>query len=217
MRTLGKDCYISFGHYPQTKENTGNTAIQWKILEQEGANALIISRYALDAKPYNIKVNDVEWENCTLRTWLNGVFYITAFSSAERTAILTTNVDNSKNQCYSGWNTSGGNNTQDKVFLLSYAEANQYFGVPYNSSNMKSRVAPTAYAIAQGAAADFLNKTVDGNAAGWWWLRSPGFSQGYAAYVRTAGSLLDDYVDRDSGSVRPALWVNLESSNLQSF
>lgn len=211
MRTLGKDCYISFGHYPQTKENTGNTAIQWKILEQKGANALIISRYALDAKPYNIKVNDVEWENCTLRTWLNGVFYITAFSSAERAAILTTNVDNSKNQCYRGWSTSGGNNTQDKVFLLSYAEAAQYFGVTYNNSNTKSRVAPTAYAIAQGAIVNSDVETADGTDAGWWWLRSPGRNQNSAAHVSTDGSLRCNFVNSAVDSVRPALWVNLES------
>lgn len=155
-----------------------------------------------------------------MRTWLNGTFYNKAFSSAEQAAILTTNVDNSKNQCYSGWNTSGGNNTQDKVFLLSYAEANKYFGVTHDTtSNTKSRVAPTAYAIAQGAYTHSSNKTADGTDAGWWWLRSPGFYQSSAAGVRTDGSLNYYRVDDASGSVRPALWVNLnlESSNLQSF
>lgn len=39
-----------------------------------------------------------------------------------------TTVDNSKAQGYSGYSTDGGNNTEDKVFLLSYAEANKYFG-----------------------------------------------------------------------------------------
>ena len=63
--------------------------------------------------------------------------------------------------------TSGGNDTQDKVFLLSYAEANKYFGVPYgNSSNTKSRVAQTAYAIAHGTWASSSNKTADGTDAG---------------------------------------------------
>lgn len=96
--------------------------------------------------------------------------------------------------------------------MLSYAEANKYFGVTYNSSNTKSRVAPTAYAIAQGAGKKSSYKTADGIDAGWWWLRSPGGIQNYAERVDTDGSLFDYSVNYGSGSVRPALWVNLESA-----
>ena len=204
--------YVTFGEYPQTTAGEDMTPIEWLVLARDGDKALLISRYGLDAQPYNKDHSSVTWETCTLRTWLNGTFYNKAFSSAEQAAILTTNVDNSKNQCYSGWSTSSGNNTQDKVFLLSYAEANKYFGVTYdNSSNTKSRVAPTAYAIAQGAWTSYSNKTTDSTYAGWWWLRSPGTYQDYAAIVYFVGSLDFNYVDSDSGSVRPALWVNLES------
>ena len=204
--------YVTFGEYPQTTAGEDMTPIEWLVLARDGDKALLISRYGLDAQPYNKDHTSVTWETCTLRTWLNGTFYNKAFSSAEQAAILTTNVGNSKNQCYSGWSTSSGNNTQDKVFLLSYAEANKYFGVTYdNSSNTKSRVAPTAYAIAQGAWTSYSNKTTDSTYAGWWWLRSPGTYQDYAAIVYFVGSLDFNYVDSDSGSVRPALWVNLES------
>ena len=206
---------IVFGHYPQTKDGKDNTPIEWMILDHDGQRALVVSKYGLDAQPYKKDYTSLTWETCTLRTWLNGTFYNKAFSSAEQAAILTTNVDNSKNQCYSGWNTSGGNNTQDKVFLLSYAEANKYFGVTHDTtSNTKSRVAPTAYAIAQGTHTYSSNKTADGTDAGWWWLRSPGFYQSSAAGVRTDGSLNYYRVDDDSGSVRPALWVNLVSAIL---
>lgn len=204
--------YVTFGTYPQTKAGNDATPIEWLVLARDGDKALLISRYALDAQPYNKDYTSVTWETCTLRTWLNGTFYNKAFSSAEQAAILTTNVDNSKNQCYSGWSTSGGNNTQDKVFLLSYAEANKYFGVTYdNSSNTKSRVAPTAYAIAQGAWTDSFDKTADRADAGHWWLRSPGNYRDYAASVYTNGSLFGANVDANSGSVRPALWVNIEA------
>lgn len=209
--------YVSFGTYPQTKAGNDATPIEWLVLARDGNKALLISRYGLDAQPYNKDNTSVTWETCTLRTWLNGMFYNKAFSSAEQAAILTTNVDNSKSQCYSGWNTSGGNNTQDKVFLLSYAEASKYFGVTYNSSNTKSRVAPTAYAIAQGAGKNSSYKTADGIDAGWWWLRSPGAYQSSAAGVRTGGSLFFNDVNYDSGSVRPALWVNIEALGATSF
>lgn len=203
--------YVTFGEYPQTTAGEDMTPIEWLVLARDGDKALLISRYGLDAQPYNKDHTSVTWETCTLRTWLNGTFYNKAFSSAEQAAILTTSVDNSKYQCYSGWNTSGGNNTQDKVFLLSYAEANQYFGVTYdNSSNTKSRVAPTAYAFAQGAGENSSYKTADGIDAGWWWLRSPGYNQSRAADVFPVGSLFYIDVNYASGSVRPALWVNIE-------
>lgn len=214
--------YVTFGTYPQTKAGKDATPIEWLVLARDGDKALLISRYGLDAQPYNKNYTSVTWETCTLRTWLNSTFYNKAFSSAEQAAILTTNVDNSKSQCYSGWNTSGGNNTQDKVFLLSYAEANKYFDVENwqnngATDNVKSRVAPTVYAIAQGAVKNSSYKTADDIGAGLWWLRSPGYYQDFAAYVCADGSLSYRSVRSDTVSVRPALWVNIEALGATSF
>ena len=210
--------YVTFGHYPQTKAGTDNTEIEWLVLAYDSAtnHSLLISRYGLDVKAYNTEKAGVTWEACTLRTWLNDEFYNKAFSKSEQSAILTTPVDNSESQCYSGWDTSGGNNTQDKIFLLSYAEANKYFGVRHYSvsgakNNVKSRIQPTAYAIAQGAYKSSSYTTSDGAATGYWWLRSPGRNQNGAAGVGTDGSLGNDGVGDSRGAVRPALWVNLES------
>ncbi len=207
--------YVTFGSYEQDNNTAnGQEPIEWLVLDYDAVNnrALLISRYGLDAKPYSEKGIDITWEKCTLRTWLNGEFMNNAFSKTEQGAILTTAVDNSKNQGYSKWSTSGGNNTQDRIFLLSYAEANKYLSVTYDdSNNMKSRVSPTAYAIKQGALTSDSHKTADGAAAGWWWLRSPGINQYSAAYVSYDGALSLDYVNSDSGCVRPALWINLES------
>ncbi len=214
-KTIGS--YVEFGHYTQTNSMNDSTPIEWLVLDYDAANnrALLISRYGLDAKPYNEKWVDITWEKCTLRTWLNRDFLNAAFSQAEQSAILLTNVDNSKSQGYSKWSTNGGNNTQDRIFLLSYAEANKYLGVTYdNSKNTKSRVSPTAYTLKQGAYTSSGNKTADGSAAGWWWLRSPGSRQGDAAYVLPDGSLLSRDVSYDYAVVRPALWINLESDIL---
>ncbi|MDO4837662.1 MAG: DUF6273 domain-containing protein [Clostridia bacterium] len=202
---------VTFGHYPQMAEGTDNTAIEWLVLQKEDNKALLISRYGLDVQPYNTIYTDVTWETCTLRTWLNSTFMNKAFTAEEQKAILTTTVDNSSSQGYSGYSTNGGNNTQDQVFLLSYAEANKYFGVTYSdSNNTEARVKPTAYAEKQGAYTSSSTKTVDGDSAGWWWLRSPGYYQYYAASVSTGGSLDDGIVSIGLGCVRPALWINLE-------
>ena len=69
---------------------------------------------------------------------MNGAFLNKAFVEQEQAGILLTNVDNSDSQGYNGWNTSGGNNSQDKLFLLSYAEANKYL-----EENGKAKAATT--------------------------------------------------------------------------
>ena len=210
--------YVTFGTYPQTESGTDSTPIEWLVLEYDAKNnrALLLSRYGLDAQSYNTEYTAITWEKSSVRSWLNSTFMEKAFSTKEQSAILQTNVDNSKSQGYSGWSTSGGNNTQDKIFLLSYAEANKYFGVQHNSvegsnNNTKSRITPTAYAKKQGAYIGNSNKTTDGSEAGWWWLRSPGGTQLSAAYVSSDGSLSRSSVTSGGGCVRPALWINLES------
>ena len=210
-KTVGS--IVSFGQYEQDN-NIGNgpEEIEWIVLDVQDGKSLLLSRYGLDAKPYNTEWKAITWEECSLRAWMNNDFLKSAFTPTEQSAILLTAVDNSKSQGYSDWKTNGGNNTQDLLFLLSYAEANKYLGVTYSdSNNTKSRVAPTAYAKAQGAYTDDNNKTADGEAAGWWWLRSPGINQNIAAYVRDGGSLLDCSVILESVVVRPAFWLNLES------
>ena len=204
--SVGK--YVTFGHYPQTSGGNDSTEIVWLVLARDGNKALLLSRYGLDAKPYNNKMYDkTTWEKCTLRTWLNNTFLNKAFTAEEQKGVLLTNVDNS-GQGYD----LGSNNTQDSIFLLSYAEANKYLGVTYeDNNNTKSRVAPTAYALKAGARTNSSNKTADGTAAGWWWLRSPGYNYLVAKSVIADGSLESVNCYYDGGCVRPALWINLDS------
>ena len=209
--------YITFGHYPQTSEGKDETPIEWLILERDGLNALVVSKYGLDAQPYNISYTDVTWEKCSLRTWLNDTFYNKAFNADAQAAILTTNVDNSKNQGDSEYSTNGGNNTMDKVFLLSYAEADRHFDI--ESWNDAALIEPTAYAIAQGAEIydddDDDDDDDDVNRVDWW-LRSPGYSQNKATIVDCGGASFVDDVSDTQTSVRPAMWVNLEALIFQA-
>ena len=207
---------IAFGTYPQTKEGTDQTPIEWIVLDYDEANhkALLLSKYGLDTKLYNTYWTDVTWENCSLRTWLNGKFLNKAFSAEEQSAILITDVDNSPGQGNTEWNTDSGNNTQDRIFLLSYNQARHYLSATLKGSNKNNiRIAPTAYAIGWGAWTSASTQTEEGTAAGWWWLRSPGYSQREAANVRADGSLGDTTVTDKGGTIRPALWLNLESDN----
>jgi len=207
-KTVGS--IVTYGQYEQDN-NIGNgpEEIEWIVLDVQDGKSLLLSRYGLDAKPYNTEYKDITWEECSLRAWLNNDFLKGAFTPTEQSAILLTAVDNSKSQEYSDWSTGGENNTQDHLFLLSYAEANKYLDVTRgDDNNTKSRVAPTAYAKAY---TNDNNKTADGEAAGWWWLRSPGYSQYHAAIVRNDGSLDCYYVNDVYSVARPAFWLNLES------
>ena len=97
FRTVGS--YVTFGSYEQDN-NTGNgqEPIEGLVLDYDAANhrVLLLSRYGLDAKPYNTAYVDITWEKCTLRTWLNGEFMDQAFSKTEQGAILTTAVTTAK-------------------------------------------------------------------------------------------------------------------------
>lgn len=157
---------------------------------------------------YHEKKAPITWEKCTIRRWLNNQFLNKAFTKNEQKGILLTDMDNSKS--HGSWGTKGGKNTRDKVFLLSYSEVNKHLGVTRNN-NTNTRVSPTAYAAGQGAYMNSGFKTEDGETAGWWWLRSPGYSQHSAALVSTDGSLRYNYVNDTSGCIRPALWIDLES------
>ena len=200
---------VCFGTYPQTADGTDKTPIEWQVLEVDAENskALLISRYGLDAKPYNEALTGVSWATCTLRRWLNQAFLETAFMKTEQDIILMTVVDNGRSQGY--WSTDGGKNTEDRIFLLSYAEASRYFRVAREyENNITSRVSATAYAKAQGVNSSYSNRTADREEAGVWWLRSPGNNRVSASCVIATGALRDANVSDLTVSVRPALWVD---------
>ncbi len=196
----------TFGAYEQDNSTSnGKEAIEWTVLDKDGMSLLLISKQALDCQQYNTSYTDVTWESCSLRKWMNGTFLNKAFNAEEQAQIQNTTVSADKNPEY---NTNPGNATTDKVFLLSINEVEKYF-----NSDEARKCAPTAYAKAQGAYTSDSYKTASGAATCWWWLRSPGDYQSYAALVRSGGSV--NYyglsVSAGSDAVRPALWINLDS------
>lgn len=188
-----------FGSYEQdNNKSNGQEDIEWLVLEKDGTKILVVSKYALDCKPYNTSYTDVTWETCTFRKWLNNDFLGSAFSANEKAMIPTVTVSADKNPDY---NTNPGNAMQDQVFLLSITEANKYF-----SSDSARQCKPTDYAVANGAW-----ESDSGNC--WWWLRSPGLDQDDAARVGSDGDVREygDRVSYDGTAVRPALWIDLNS------
>ena len=205
-----KEQYIAIGNYPQTADGNDHTPIEWQILEWNGKKALLLSHYGLAVQRYHTQKTGVTWEKCDLRTWMNDTFLKEAFTVKERAAIQTTNVynDEGRNRGRQGMN--GGSITRDKLFLLSYAEADQYLNIKNNKKNdTKLRTAPTAYAVERGAYISSKDQTADDKTAGRWWLRQ----HSYAELIDADGARRIEDADQSDVCVRPALWVNFEALN----
>lgn len=221
-KTVGS--IVAFGNYEQdnTIEN-GKEPIEWIVLDVQKDKALLLSKYALEAHRYdsNSSKNN-SWEKSEIRKWLNSDFCNAAFSKKQQKAIQTTNIDNSANSWCNEWKANGGKNTQDKVFLLSYADVNKYFertGI-YDYS-IEARVSPTAFALAHGAddapriystvqVGDINYETSEGRFSSRWWLRSPGNKDSFACCVGFSGDIRFILVGSDYDVVRPAIWLDLK-------
>ena len=163
---------------------------EWIVLDKDCEKILVITKDAIELMPYNEEGTQVTWETCTLRRWLNETYFLCAFNSDERAMILESQIVNVNNPNYS---TNGGNDTIDKVFLLSIDEVNRYF--------------PSA----NDRIVTFSKKKYVS-----WWLRSPGADNLNAASVAVGGGLGNNYgldVTYDNIGVRPALWIDISKFN----
>ena len=187
---------IRFGRYYQDADGTAKTPIEWIVLEREGDELLLISKYALDWKQYNEEWVPITWADCTLRSWLNKEFMDKAFNEEEKKKIQKRKIENKDNQ---EGGTKGGIDTEDSMFLLSIDEVEKYF-----AKDEKRECKPTAYAVANGAYVSSAGNCL-------WWLRSPGLDGRDAADVRNVGSVdaIGDRVYYCNVGVRSALRINL--------
>ena len=153
----------------------GNAGTKWRILsiDQEEKTAVVIADKPICNRSYNEKVEDITWEQCTLRQWLNGKYFEETFSDQEKEAIIECEIKTPDNIKYG---TEGGADTKDRIWLLSIDEAIQYF------ADDEDRITRA-----------------------FWWLRSPGWYQDYAAGVYVDGSVyvIGSYFSNEDG-VRPA-------------
>lgn len=226
----GQASSVYFGNYRQSSDGSGSynaDPVKWRVLandENSGGKLLLLADQNLDVKPYNSSYTSITWEKSTIRSWLNGYganennygtdyssdnFIDTAFSSNEQSAIAETHVYNATQSDGSSnpnpsYSTSGGNNTTDKIFLLSIEEANNSSYFPNGDS---ARVSTnTAYVAGHSGMYGV-------GVADYWWLRSPGDSAFRAVRVRDNGGVLitGSIVNSTAGAVRPAFNLNLNS------
>jgi len=201
MPEIQAGSYITFGAYEQDNDTSnGKEDIEWLVLARDKNKALLISRYALDVQPYSQHITEVPWENSFMRKWLNDAFLNEAFSSEEQNSIITSTVTADENPLHK---LSQGNDTEDKVFLLSAAEAYEYFETD------SARVCEmTDYCYAQSPNLTRLPG---------WWLRSLNAAHVAAVIDPFKGNVQigGDYVTAISPNIRPSIWIDLKCAQLK--
>lgn len=188
---------VILGSYEQDGNGeNGTEEISWMVLARENDRVFLLSTVCLDSQPFHDVIDGyVTWEECALRTWLNEDFCNAAFSETEQKLLARTELVNADNDYYG---TVGGENTVDRVFLLSVDEVNEYL-------TQEQRLASvTEYA-------KDLECFSNGLGRGWWWLRSPGKYSRDACYVGADGkvSVYGYVVHRPGWAIRPAVWIDL--------
>ncbi len=190
---------VRFGSYEQDDDlSDGAEEIEWIVLDTDGSKALLLSKYALDSKKFNDVRNEYvasTWERSTLRPWLNGTFYDTAFGAKHKEMIVSTEVCNDFSPDCS---VTRGKGTAVNVFVLSAEEAFKYF-----DSDDERLCEGTPYCYARGAA-----KGESGTC--WWWLLSNGTEFFSNAVVTSRGAVFTAgfCCDNPDPAVRPAMWVD---------
>ena len=200
--------------------NIGSTlsfgSFNWRILDINNNMALIITENIIDQRSYHNAYKDITWAECSLRKYLNDDFY-NFFNENDRSRIIPTVIKNLDNQ----WHGSkGGEDTEDKIFLLSIEEvACQYFGD--SSSKLYNPNKKQRYWLErkdENNSKRVARLTPDKGGIWWWWLRSPGRFNVRAAYIHGDGNIgiqgnnvlkgnaSDGWC---TGGVRPALWLKI--------
>lgn len=203
MEEIKINSLITFGPY------------NWRVLDIQNNTALIITEEIIEQRSYHDAYKDITWANCSLRKYLNGEFY-DKFTIAEKSKIVLVLNKNLDNDWYGS---KGGEDTEDRIFLLSIEEVVcKYFGD--SSSRLYNKGKNQRYWFERKDENNHrrIARLKDKGQIWWWWLRSPGRVNIKAAYIHGDGNigiqgnniLKGNISDgRCTGGIRPALWFRI--------
>ncbi len=167
---------LTLGSYEQDNDpENGPEPVEWIVLEREGDRCLVISSKILDCVPFNKGFAAADWEDSSIRKYLNGDFLKAVFSDSEQERILSVNVpsiepavyiEEKKAEILAAMAASGdasGNSqpeideksvdipgTTDRIFLLSDYEVKKYLPDLPDVRGDEAFAPVTAYAAANG-------------------------------------------------------------------
>ncbi len=187
----------------------------WRALAIQNNTALIITDKIIEQRSYHNKYIDITWADCSLREYLNTEFY-EKFSDTEKSRIVPVLNKNPDNPWFG---TRGGEDTEDKIFILSLEElACKYFGdsssLLYNPKKNQRYWYERKDENNSKRGAVLLDK----GWGSWYWIRTPGRFSVKAVYVFPdgnigihgnnilKGNIADGFC---AGGVRPVTWISL--------
>ena len=193
---------VVLGRYEQDNDlSNGAEPIEWLVLHKDSEKMLLLSKDILEYLPYNDmyggkddNISLIYWQDCTLRAWLGGEFYESAFTDQERRKIVPVTLENPVERDYYY---SSGTDSQETVFLLSKDEIKRY-----TRQGKDLWAEPSEYALAKG-----VRTTPSGHAK--WWLRTFG-DEDHAYYITDTGFICKRgfYIYYyDLSEIRPAIWI----------
>lgn len=226
------DCYYDWKNDYNKYHYFKYEPIKWRILEVSDGKAFLLSDIALDNQLYSDGTEGITWEISTMRSWLNGYdssqnkehkdcsfknFINLAFSEQEQGAIKDVKVVNDDG--IDG--AEGGNDTRDKIYLLSEKEicsteaARKYgFKVERDIEDeaRRSKYSNYTYAMGTGQSTEEGCKNLCS-----WWLRSPSIND-VAIFTEKRGNLSDCSWGYDFGiAIRPVLYLDISDSSAYTY
>lgn len=199
LSTVEVGSLVTYGTY----ESNGETKnLAWDVLYRDEEKVLLITHDLIATGPYDLNGGGT-WETSTLRQELNSTYYDEFFTDSEKAYIMETSIDNPPlDEYFSEYHPNGAGfdddakpNTVDKLFLLSWKELEEYYGITRDGYGYP-------YFETIGTA------TTDSGEACLWWIRSNTLVSGDAPVVNEYWSLGFD-VSSNSNGIRPAMYVSL--------
>ena len=180
---------------------------------------MIITEEIPEQRADHDEYNDITWADCELRKYLNGEFY-GRFDAAEQARIVSV-INKTPDNPWFG--TAGGEDTEDKIFILSLEEAVcKYFGD--SSALLYNRGAKQRYWFERKDENNSKRDAIFKGQPWWWWLRTPGRVSVKAVYIWGGSGVVGIQGNNilkcnvggpfhpqgdNKGGVRPALWLKL--------
>ena len=236
---------VCIGNFETFPGNNKTEPIFWRVIDKKDGKLFILSEKVIDNYAFNNKREESDtttWETSTLRSFLNGDFLTTCFTEDEQKMIQTTHLTNEAcneelhaywgdlhdlfedgvNKTYSEINKQNqkdGNETDDKIFVLSVKELMHYFplgsekptagdGVSYPFTEFVRT--PEMIAKITEAAEDNGDGFYDRETLGGAYLtRTLSDSRNQVVYVSGDGQFFQ-YYNFSPLFLRPAMWISAE-------
>lgn len=175
----GNSLNLETGNVVEFGERNGNP-VEWYVLAVDGSKALLLSKDVLESRRFS-SVNTPLWYDSETRSYLNDTLIYELFDANEGGLISTRKIhDPASPYSFSGL---PGLSSYDRLFLLSYQEAEQLLP----SDNLRS--------VSED-----------------WWLRTSYDDMDYNHYVGADGNMHAWAEDTEIRSIRPAMWIRTNSA-----